>query len=96
MTGYYRRFCKNFSTIVEPLTNLLCKDTKFEWQDRCQIAFERMKAMLMHKPVLYALNFQKSFKVAVDASDVGAGAVLHQEDEQGIEHPICYFSKKFE
>ena len=48
--------------------------------------------MLMHKPVLYALNFQKPFKVAVDANDVG---VLLQKDEQGVENPICYFSKKF-
>jgi len=52
--------------------------------------------MLMHKPVLYAPNFKKPFKLAVDASDVGAGAVLLQEDDLGIEHPICYFSKKFE
>ena len=36
MSGYYRRFCKNFSTIVEPLTALLRKDKKFQWQDRYQ------------------------------------------------------------
>ena len=55
-----------------------------------------MKAMLMHKPVLYALKFKKPFKLAVDASDVGAEAVLLQEDNLGIEHLTCYFSKKFE
>ena len=31
----------------------------------------------------------------VDASGVGAGAVLMQHDSKGIEHPICYFSCKF-
>ncbi len=31
----------------------------------------------------------------MDASDVGAGAVLLQEDKDEIDHPICYFSKKF-
>ena len=31
----------------------------------------------------------------VDASAVGAGAVLLQEDEQGINHPVSYFSRKF-
>ena len=34
--------------------------------------------------------------LAVDASDVGAGAVLLQGDVNGVEHPVCYFSKKFE
>jgi len=34
--------------------------------------------------------------LAVDASDVGAGSVLHQEDDQGIDHSICYFSAKFD
>ena len=37
----------------------------------------------------------KEFKLAVDASDVGAGGVLLQEDDNGVDHPICYFSKKF-
>ena len=31
----------------------------------------------------------------VDASGVGAGEVLMQHDSKGIEHPICYFSRKF-
>ena len=33
---------------------------------------------------------------SVDASDVGAGPVLQQEDDQGIDHPISYYSCKFE
>ena len=31
----------------------------------------------------------------VDASDLGVDAVLVQEDQQGMEHPITYFSQKF-
>ena len=31
----------------------------------------------------------------VDASDVGSGAVLLQEDDKGIDHPVSYFSYKF-
>nr|XP_054757152.1 uncharacterized protein LOC129263260 [Lytechinus pictus] len=46
-------------------------------------------------PVLAAPNFTKPFKVAIDACDVGVGEVLLQEDEEGIEKPVCYFSKKF-
>ncbi|XP_065917657.1 uncharacterized protein [Dysidea avara] len=40
MAGYYRRFCKNFSVIVEPLTNLLHKRREFTWSEECQAAFE--------------------------------------------------------
>lgn len=37
----------------------------------------------------------KKFNLVVDASDIGAGAVLLQKDNKGIDHPLCYFSKKF-
>ena len=95
MAGYYRKFCNNFSVIAEPLTNLLKKGTKFIWNDSCQFAFDKLKAILMSTPVLLAPNFDKAFKLAVDASDIGAGAVLIQEDDNGVDHPVCYFSKKF-
>ena len=44
--------------------------------------------------MLKAPNFNCLFKLAVDASDI-AGSVLLQEGENGIDHPVCYFSKKF-
>ena len=31
----------------------------------------------------------------MDASDVGIGAVLLQEDSKGVDYPIGYFSHKF-
>ena len=95
VAGYYRKFCKNFSGIAEPLTNLLKKSTKFKWNDKCQDAFDRLKAILKSAPVLLPPDFDKCLKLAVDASDVGIGAVLLQEDNNGIDHPVCYFSKKF-
>jgi len=49
----------------------------------------------MCKPVLMAPNFGRSFKLIVDASDIETGAVLMQEDDNQIDHPICYYSKKF-
>ena len=49
----------------------------------------------MRKPVLSAPDFTKEFKLAVDASGIVAEAVLLQEDSSGIDHPVCYYSKKF-
>ena len=40
------------------------------------------------------LNFNKEFKLAIDASDVGAGGILLQGDDNGVDHSVCYFSKK--
>ncbi|KAL0147904.1 hypothetical protein M9458_056781, partial [Cirrhinus mrigala] len=40
--------------------------------------------------------FDKPFKLEVDASGTGAGAVLLQEDDCGIDHPLCFYSKKFD
>ena len=95
MAGYYRKFCPNFSAVTEPLTQLLRKNTQFIWTEPCQLAFEKLKAMLQSAPVLSAPDFNRPFKIAVDASDVAAGAVLLQEDHDGVDHPVCYFSRKF-
>lgn len=95
MAGYYRKFCPNFSTIAEPLTQLLGKRVKFVWTPACENAFQKLKAILRSSPVLAAPDFMLPFKLAVDASDVAAGAVLLQEDKDGVDHPVCYYSKKF-
>lgn len=95
MAGYYRKFCPNFSAVVEPLTQLLSKKAKFVWTEKCERAFDELKAILKSAPVLSAPDFNHQFKLAVDANDAAAGAVLLQEDKDGVDHPICYFSRKF-
>ena len=95
MAGYYRKFCNNFSVIAEPRTNLLSKRMRFKWTSDCQNALDKLKAVLRNEPVLLAPNFNKEFMLAVDASDVGAGGVLLQEDDNGVDHLVCYFSRKF-
>ena len=52
--------------------------------------------MLSSQPILRAPVSQKPFHLMVDASDFGAGAVLMQCDDKGIEHPVCNFSRKFD
>ena len=91
MTEYYRKFCKNFSSVAAPLTDLLKKDKKYVWDDKCENAFTRIKTLLLTAPVLVTPDYQKPFKMHVDASDYGTSAVLLQESEQKIDHPISYF-----
>ena len=96
LCGYYRRFCRNFSTLAEPLTNLLKARSEFVWSEECQNAFVALKRILVSQPVLHAPNLEKPFTLQVDASDVAAGAVLLQkgEDDSTL-FPVGYFSVKF-
>lgn len=67
----------------------------FVWSDHCDHAFNAVKSLLCNAPMLAAPNFSLSFKLEVYASAFGAGAVLLQEDERGVCHPVCYFAAKF-
>ena len=39
MAGYYRAFCRNFSQVAAPLTDLTSPKVSFYWTPECQIAF---------------------------------------------------------
>ncbi|KAL4278692.1 hypothetical protein GQ457_03G025630 [Hibiscus cannabinus] len=89
ITGYYKRFIKGFATLATPLTDLLRKGDTFEWNAATQSAFERLKELLSSAPVLGLPCFDKMFFVETDASGVGIGAVLTQDNR-----PLAYFSQK--
>jgi hypothetical protein len=87
LTGYYRKFVKNYGILAKPLTNLLTKKG-FQWTDQATIAFNLLKQALMSTPVLALPNFALPFTVETDACDTGIGAVLTQQG-----HPVAYLSK---
>ncbi|XP_066937358.1 uncharacterized protein [Macrobrachium rosenbergii] len=93
MTGYYRRFVRNYSDLAQPLTSLLEKGKKFLWSDQCEESFNKLKSVLITNPILTSQIFQKPFIIAVDASDIGIGGVLFQRKEDSV-HPVSYYSKK--
>lgn len=90
VVDFYRSFCKDFCTVDAPLTDLLKSTVTFVWTPEGQIAFDLVKTMLGSVPVLAAPRLSESFKLQVDASMVGAGAVLLQEVENGTEIPVCF------
>jgi len=58
LSGYYRRFIPNFSKIAKPLTELLKKNTPFEWNQRAEDAFVSLKNLLTNEPLLLTLTLQ--------------------------------------
>ncbi|RVW21113.1 Retrovirus-related Pol polyprotein from transposon 412 [Vitis vinifera] len=78
---FYRRFIKDFSKLAMPLCELLVKDAKFIWDDRCQRSFEELKIFLTTAPIVRAPNWQLPFEVMCDASDFAIGAVLRQRED---------------
>ncbi|RVW17921.1 Retrovirus-related Pol polyprotein from transposon 412 [Vitis vinifera] len=87
-----RRFIKDFSKLARPLCELLVKDAKFIWDDRCQRSFEELKLFLTTAPIVRAPNWQLPFEVMCDASDFAIGVVLGQR-EDGKPYVIYYASK---
>ena len=92
LAGYYRRFIPNFATTAEPLTRLT-KNVPFEWSEEQESAHRELIEQLTEAPVLAVADPTKKYILNTDASDVGLGAVLQQEDDLGNLHPLEYFSK---
>ena len=92
--NFQRRYIKDFSEILAPLSGLTKKDTPFEWTTDCQQAFDRVKKAITSAPVLRLFDHSKPAIIETDASDKAIGAVLLQEDEQGRMHPVAFYSRK--
>ena len=78
MTGYYRRFIREYATIAEPLTNVTRKgepDT-VNWTESTEQAFQALKNKLTTATVMKSPDYSKTFVLQTDASRVGVGAVL--------------------
>ncbi|WMV20168.1 hypothetical protein MTR67_013553 [Solanum verrucosum] len=79
LASYYRRFVKNFASIATHLTNLTKKEIPFEWTEKCEESFQKLKTLLTTSPILALLVKGKDFILYYDASHSGLGAVLMQE-----------------
>ena len=94
MTGYYRSCIKDYAHISEPLVNLTCKNVKFDWSGRHQLAFDSLKTSLTSDSVMAHPCTDQPYQQYTNACDYAVGAILCQKDDTGVECPIVYLSKQ--
>lgn len=94
LTGYFRRFIRDYARIAKPLSDMLQKDVSFAMNTDQLIAFEKLKEALISEPVLKIYDQHKETELHTDASASGLGAILLQRDENNRLHPIHYASWK--
>ena len=93
LCSYYRRFIPDFSTVAQPLFQLLEKDFKFNWTHDCEVAFETLKSALCIAPVLAYPTLDDPYILDTDASNSGIGAILSQV-QGGQERVIAYLVRR--
>ena len=88
LTGYYRRFVKDYGKLAQPLTRLCKTSGGLEWSEEADKAFNQLKWAMTKAPVLVIPDYNQEFVVETNASGNGIGAVLMQQG-----HPIAFISK---
>lgn len=93
LTGYYRRFIKDYSKITKPFTKYLKKDVDININDKdYKESFEKLKTIISSDQVLAYPDYNLPFILTTDASNYALGAVLSQKQD-GTERPIAFASR---
>jgi polysaccharide pyruvyl transferase WcaK-like protein len=87
---------KDYSQIITPFIRLTRKEVQWEWGEKQQRAFNTLKeAMEILEAILQYFDQVKPVTIEKDASDYTIGAVCWQPDENGVLHPVAYYSRNY-
>ncbi|CAG9091401.1 unnamed protein product [Plutella xylostella] len=92
MVNFYAKFVRNISDILYPLYKLLRKQMRWSWTDECEMAFRKVKEVLLSSEVLAHYDPALPLVLTCDASARGVGGVLSQRDARGRERAVAYVS----
>lgn len=99
LSGYYRKFIRNYASIVKPLTIFLQSEdgqvsaklsskVKINLDEKAIEAFNEIKEKLKENIELFQPNYSKPFELTTDASNFALGGVLSQNNR-----PIIFISR---
>ncbi|XP_043506100.1 uncharacterized protein LOC122526637 [Polistes fuscatus] len=95
LTGYFRKFIKDYAKIARPLSDLLKAGKAFVFDTAERESYSRLKYFLSQEPVLRIYDPGAMTELHTDASIDGFGAVLLQKYEnENNYHPVHYMSYK--
>ena len=69
LANYYRQFIEGFAMVARPLHDLVKKDKKWEWMEKEEKAFKKLKERFTKELVLAAPDIDKKMRMEMDASD---------------------------
>ena len=69
-------FVKDFARMAKPLHEITRKDIKWNWRERQQKVFEKLKEGFMMEPVLIIPELDKEIRVETNAPNFVIGGVL--------------------
>ena len=88
LCNYNRRFLKDYAKIAKSLNNLTRKDALWNWDTKCQTAFEQLHDGFLLAPMLFYPDMNREFILTTDASDFAISYILSQQDKDEVERVI--------
>ena len=71
------------------------KDRKWEWTERQEEVFKKLKEKFTQELMLVVLDLDKKIRMEMDTSDYATGNVLSMKCEDGKWRPVAFLSKLF-
>ena len=91
--NFYRRFIYGYSRIISPLTRLLKKEVKWDFDAAAETAFTKIKSSFTDAGMLKHFDPSLPTIIETDASDYAISGILSQYHEKRL-YPVAFMSRK--
>lgn len=86
--NYLAKFLPRLSEVAQPLRNLTLTNAQFMWSEQHDKAFDEVKKLVAHHPVLKYYDINDEVTIQCEASERGLGATLLQNGQ-----PVAFASQ---